>query len=165
MDHTESLQDLLAELKPRSILLLGLLGEHLIDDYLSAHRDCELAFAEPDHVLDQLDSLPCYDLVLVSNTIEYMPRDRAIQLIARLRDVHARKLILFVATGDEWPDVVSQWSKSDLLALGFMQMAENTVSGRPIHIYGYDILTYKTCPDWLNGRFWANPGLFDKHWW
>ncbi len=165
MDHAESLQDLLGELKPKSILLLGLLGEHLIDDYLSEHSDCELVLAEPDDVMDRLDSLPAYDLVFVSNTIEYMPRDKAIQLIARLRDVHARRLILFVAMGDEWPDVVSKWSKSDLLALGLVQMAENVVAGRPIHIYGYDILTYKTCPDWLNSRFWANPNLFDEHCW
>jgi len=165
MDSAESLEELLGELDPKSILVLGQLGEHLIDDYVSDHLDCKLARADPEHVLEQLDSLARYDLVFVSHTIEYMAADRAIQLIARLRDIHARRLILVVAMGEQWPGSISVWNKRDLLALGLVQIAENIVSDRLVHVYGYDILTYKTSPDWLSSRFWANPGLFDKYWW
>lgn len=165
MKQAESLQDLLHGLRPRNILVLGPLGERLIDDYRHADPDCELTVIEPDELFDEFDSLPRYDLVFISHTIEKLPKDEAIRLIARLRDIHARRLILLVMMGEGWPNAVSQWHKRDVLALGLVQMAENITNGLPVHIYGYDILTYKTCPDWLNSRFWAHPELFGKHWW
>lgn len=162
MDCAESLQDLLGGLNPDSILVLGSLGEHFVDDYIAKHSSCVVEYIEAEQVLARLDGLARYDLVLVSYVIELMERHDAIHLIARLRDIHARRLVLFVPIGDDWPDLVSHWSKRDLLGLGLVQMAENKALGRAIHIYGYDILTYKIRPDWLNSRFWANPQLFDK---
>lgn len=40
-------------------------------------------------------------------------------------------------------------------ALGFMVGAVDTV--HHMNLYYYDLDTYKTVPDWLNARFWANP--------
>ncbi|MGD8939893.1 MAG: DUF6231 family protein [Gammaproteobacteria bacterium] len=34
-----------------------------------------------------------------------------------------------------------------------------------MHVYAFDIASYKTTPDWLNNKYWANPELWDKHWW
>ncbi|MDD3447840.1 MAG: DUF6231 family protein [Gammaproteobacteria bacterium] len=34
-----------------------------------------------------------------------------------------------------------------------------------VHLYGFDIATYKVTPDWLNSRYWANPELWDRYWW
>jgi hypothetical protein len=40
-------------------------------------------------------------------------------------------------------------------ALGFALSATDTAENRRIHYYDLD--TYKTVPDWLNARHWANP--------
>ena len=32
-------------------------------------------------------------------------------------------------------------------------------------LFGYDVGTYKTTPDWLNADHWANPELWNKHRW
>jgi hypothetical protein len=40
-------------------------------------------------------------------------------------------------------------------ALGFTLSATDTAENRRIHYYDLD--TYKTVPDWLNARHWANP--------
>jgi len=40
-------------------------------------------------------------------------------------------------------------------ALGFMHSSAEPTEG--LHFYYYDLDTYKTVPDWLNARFWANP--------
>ncbi|WP_290652932.1 DUF6231 family protein [Aquisalimonas sp.] len=32
-------------------------------------------------------------------------------------------------------------------------------------LYGFDVGTYKTTPDWLNPRYWANPELWGKYRW
>lgn len=165
MDDAKSLQGLLGDLDPESILVLGSLGEHFIDEYIAVHPHCSAEFIDAKQALAQLGSLARYDLVLVSHTIEFMQKDEAIRLIARLRDVHAGRLVLFVPMGDGWPGLISRWNKRDLLALGLVQMAEHDLSAGSVHIYGYDILTYKPRPDWLNNRFWANPALFDKYWW
>jgi hypothetical protein len=36
-------------------------------------------------------------------------------------------------------------------------MARYQVESKPLYLYQYAIETYKTTPDWLNSKFWANP--------
>ena len=40
-------------------------------------------------------------------------------------------------------------------ALGFTLSLADTAAN--VRVYHYDLDTYKTVPDWLNARFWANP--------
>jgi hypothetical protein len=40
-------------------------------------------------------------------------------------------------------------------ALGFTLSSADTAEN--MRIYYYDLDTYKTVPDWLNSRHWANP--------
>jgi hypothetical protein len=41
------------------------------------------------------------------------------------------------------------------LALGFDLAAHDTA--HHVRLHAFDLDTYKTVPDWLNARFWANP--------
>ncbi len=41
------------------------------------------------------------------------------------------------------------------LALGFERLYESADGA--VHLYGHDIATYKTVPDWLNAKYWAHP--------
>jgi len=169
MARAESLHNLLGDMSLETILAIGLsdggVGRQLIDDYLTQHNTCTAEYIGAKDILERLNGLGRYDLVIVSQTIELMSRSDAMHLISKLRDLHSQRLVLFVSIGDSWQNSVSQWKKRDLLSLGLIQLNDYEGEAGPIHIYGYDILTYKTCPDWLNSRFWATPNLFGKHWW
>ncbi len=45
------------------------------------------------------------------------------------------------------------------IALGFALAATDTTE--KVRIHEYDLGTYKPVPDWLNSRFWANPGRWE----
>lgn len=72
-------------------------------------------------------------------------------LIARFRDVSARALLLWLPAG--------------------RQLNASALGLTPLHdygdgaLYGYEIATYKTPPDWLNADYWANPQMWDKKRW
>lgn len=86
------------------------------------------------------------------------------RLLARLRDLHADKVIHVEATRAEASDSdVQSWSMADSLALGFTQNQELQDYG--MQIYEFDIRTYKPAPDWLNSKHWANPEMWEKHRW
>lgn len=89
-----------------------------------------------------------------------------IRLLARLRDLHANKVIHI-----EQNDAQTQgWTMADSLALGFSSLAlpKDRKSGlqfTDLQIYDFDIHSYKPAPDWLNARHWANPEMWEKHRW
>lgn len=76
---------------------------------------------------------------------------RLAPVIARLRDVSARALLL-------WLPVHRQLNAP---ALG-MTLLRDYGDGV---LYGYEIATYKSPPDWLNAHYWANPQMWDKKRW
>lgn len=81
-------------------------------------------------------------------------------LLARLRDLHARQLLAFIPVTD------SDWQAADGLALGLQRQARfEDEHGVLREAWSYDIRTYKSVPDWLNPRFWANPEQWDRARW
>ena len=93
-----------------------------------------------------------YDLAIVADALEYMEKGHARKLLAALRDVHASRLCVAVRTGERWQGLTSHWDPTE-------------TDGGPIHLYKYDIATYKQTPDWLNSRHWANPAMWNKYRW
>ena len=163
MKYAESLDDILDGLSPSNMLIIGPVGQSLVGAYLSGHPQCQATIIEPDDIMPKLDGLGRYDLVFVSHVLETLPFEKGVQLVARLRDIHAKRLVLSVLTEGE--NSAADWRKTDFLSLGLVQLAENTSNNKKIHVFGYDVLNYKTNPDWLNSRYWAHPELYDKHWW
>jgi hypothetical protein len=51
------------------------------------------------------------------------------------------------------------------LAMGFEKVYQWSWQGRELSLYLFQLYDYKTLPDWLNSRYWANPDLFDKFYW
>ena len=49
-----------------------------------------------------------------------------------------------------------------LQALGFLLQGERAAVP---WVMAFDVGCYKSTPDWLNARHWANPQLWDKHRW
>ena len=86
-----------------------------------------------------------------------MDRVLARQLIAALRDLLARQMLVFV------PENLLE--DTALLGLALNCQARFEVDGMEWQAWSYDIRTYKAVPDWLNPRFWANPENWDKYRW
>lgn len=79
------------------------------------------------------------------------------QLIAVMRDLLARQLLLFV------PE--NLLDGTTLIGLGLTRQAQYELDGESWQAWTYDIRTYKSVPDWLNPKFWANPENWNKYRW
>lgn len=86
-----------------------------------------------------------------------MERGEARALIAALRDLLARQMLVFV------PENLLE--DTALLGLALARQARFEVDGQAWQAWSYDIRTYKAVPDWLNPRFWANPENWNKFRW
>ena len=163
-EQTE-LQALIHQFQPQQILSIGPAGQELFTSYLAGCPECSLQECISVPTLEQLDGYGRYDLVFVSHVLESMPKSQAEQLIARLRDLHSERLIIVLPIGKDWPGHASHWQQTDMLGLGFSRVAKFQYKQHLVHIYAFDIASYKTTPEWLNSKYWANPEMFDKYWW
>lgn len=108
-----------------------------------------------ENAVPQLSELGRQDLVLIGG-LEALPRKDGEVLLSRLRDVYARRVLARVVLGDTW-------QQSDMTAFGFTRLAAMAPTDGVL--YGYDVASYKTTPDWLNPRYWANPELWGEYRW
>lgn len=79
------------------------------------------------------------------------------QIIAAMRDLLARQLLVFV------PE--NLLDGTTLIGLGLTRQAQYELEGKNWQAWTYDIRTYKSVPDWLNPKFWANPENWNKYRW
>ena len=163
--YADDITKLLHQLKPHSIILLDPDGTGLCSAYLQAHPECELEYVAQPDAAAQLGVGGRYDLCIVANTLEYMDKISAGQLIARLRDLLARQLFVVVPVGEGWPDLESYWAMSDFIGFGMHLVSDYEHDGRCWHMYKFDLADYKLTPDWLNARYWAHPERWDKERW
>jgi hypothetical protein len=163
-EQTE-LRSLIQQFQPQQILSIGPAGQELFAEYLASCKECTLQEFTSPPTLQTLDGCQRFDLAFVSHVLERMPKPEAEQLIARLRDMHCDRLIIVIPIGTDWPDHESQWQQTDLLGLGFFLLAAFHSNQHLVHIYAFDIASYKVTPEWLTNKYWANPELFDKYWW
>lgn len=164
LEQTE-LKSLIEHFHLQRVLSIGPAGSELFAGYLKQQPDCQLENLKSISDLNNLSQAPRFDLAFVSHVLERMPKVEAEHLIASLRDVYSDRVIVVVPVGSNWFDNVSQWEPTDMLGLGFSKVGEFTFQDKPVHIYAFDIDNYKTTPDWLNNKYWANPELFGKYWW
>lgn len=152
-----ALRSLLGEQQTRSVLLIGSLPEVDWPSALAADSTPEFVALPPERA----HTLPQYglqDLVAIGNTLEVLPRRDAEIMLAGLRDLYARRVLLRLAAN-------AIWRHQDVMAFGFTRLAQLTSDGNAVTYYGFDVGTYKTTPDWLNAKYWANPELFGRYRW
>ncbi len=104
-----------------------------------------------------------HDLAIVmifdsNQTME--PRQR--RLISQLRDTGSARVLVTVS---QETAAAGWWRIADLIALGYRRSAGSRKLTSGWAIYYYDIHDYKTTPDWLNRRYWANPERWDEERW
>ena len=160
----KDLQELITTIKPESMLLAGGANEYsdLIQE--SAAR-CQIKPIDLAGLCTDIDRLPVFDVILLTDVLEQLPKSEAEALIGRLRDLHSRHLFLFIRIGEDWPGIESQWRRNDLLAHGFSLYRRYDADGLEYHLYRFELESYKATPEWLNSQYWANPELFDKYRW
>ncbi len=154
--HLPDLATLLELTHPRSLLLVDPAAPGLPADYLDAHPECRVTRVG-DPVLDTLRTLGRFELGVVANTLEHLEPRVAAMVLARLRDLHTARFVALVPMGRGWQHQRSTWETSDLLAFGMSLMARYRVGDRPVHLYHYNLDTYKITPEWFNARYWAHP--------
>lgn len=108
----------------------------------------------PDSADLQKKALSNFDYAVLSDLPGQMDKAAAEALLAGMRDINAQKV--FWVLGKDAP-----WTAKEALALGFRQLQHSGAST----LYGFDIDNYKTTPDWLNAKNWANPERWDKSRW
>ncbi|ABI56937.1 DUF6231 family protein [Alkalilimnicola ehrlichii MLHE-1] len=145
----------LADAQPRSVLAVGPLAGEVATRLFDRETTKQIAL-DTGEASDALARQGVVDIAILTDTLERLDRREASGLLARLRDVYARRVVLLVAHDR------CQWSGTDLTALGFSRLHDAPGAGT---LYGFDIATYKTTPDWLNPDYWANPELWERHRW
>lgn len=138
MDWRDHLRDCLLALRPASICTLDPAARRFVETLLPGVR-CHTPDAQPP--------VPC-ELALGIDALDGLDRAGASALIARIRTYAAPRLLLVASP-------VCALDTDAFRALGFALSQDDTAAGTRVHFY--DIATYKTVPDWLNARFWANP--------
>ncbi|MBE9533296.1 MAG: hypothetical protein IMF04_04165 [Proteobacteria bacterium] len=108
--------------------------------------------------LEQLTNIEPINLAIISDIIESMTKEHAIEWLAMVRNRHARSLIIIV---DSTKPNEQPWQLADYLALGLNKIADH----KQYQLFAYAIESYRPKRDWLNSRFWANPENFDKYRW
>lgn len=148
----------IAGFSPQSLLCLGTAEADLLDPCRAMLPDSRFETRACAPSLQELETETAHDLILISGVLEGLPRAEGEQLIARLRDLGAPRLILALSSKTDW-------RIPDLLALGLVVLGDLKVDDRRLRLFAFDIAAYKTTPDWLNSRYWAHPELWGKYWW
>lgn len=94
------------------------------------------------------------DITIVGGQLQNLPRPEAEHILARLRDVHSRRVLLLL---DD-----HRWSADALRALGFLEKAADRAGTR---VFLYDADEYNQPREWNNPTHWANPDNFSKYRW
>jgi len=147
---------LIAEARPATLLGIGPQPRDFYAPCLARDPRCDLTLLAAEDAPARLPQLGRFDFAFVAGALEHLPKTDAAALIARLRDLHARRLALAVG----FP-AARAWSHEELLAFGLTRVAASGDAA----LYVFDIAHYKQTPDWLNSDNWAHPELFDKYRW
>ena len=109
---SDQLSDLIKKLSDGSKSIL-VLGEN-IDQVLVNKDPIHLS----EKTLDQLSEHNMFDFVLIKDLLETLDHEKAEHVIAQVRDIHAREILLILSNN-------SEWKTTDLIGLGLRQICRN----------------------------------------
>lgn len=138
MNWRDHLQARLLEIRPESVCAL---------DDAARQLAAEVLPGTPLRRPDDPPGPPCA-LALGVDALNGLDARQAEQLIGRTRLYLAPRILLAA-------HAAGPLDEDTFRALGFTLSAADPAA--QVRIHYYDLDTYKTVPDWLNARFWANP--------
>ncbi|MBB4862742.1 hypothetical protein HNP46_001586 [Pseudomonas nitritireducens] len=154
----QALAALLDRYAPQRLLLVGASQIPAVDAFLAAHPDCELFHADAGALPADLAGQR-YDLALLADCLEHLPRREAQQLVGGIRNLNSSRVAVLVDLD------AAQAQDADFYALAMQASERFQRDAQVITLFTYDLREYKQVPDWLNAKFWANPQNFGKYWW
>ncbi|AGI23331.1 DUF6231 family protein [Pseudomonas sp. MT3] len=154
----QALAALLDRYAPQRLLLVGASQIPAVDAFCAAHPDCEL-FHAPAGALPADIAAHRYDLALLADCLEHLPRRDAQQLVGGIRNLNSSKVAVLVDLD------AAQAQDTDFYALAMQASERFQRDAQVLTLFTYDLHEYKQVPDWLNAKFWANPENFGKYWW
>lgn len=154
----QALAALLDHHAPQRLLLVGASQLPALSAFQEAHPEALLAQA-PAGALPADLAAQRYDLALLVDCLEHLPKRTGLELLGGIRNLNASRLAVLVDLA------ACGWQETDFFALA-LQASENFQrEGQTLTLFTYDLRDYKQVPDWLNAKFWANPENFGKYWW
>lgn len=161
-DH-DILESVLTQRLPRNLLLIGSDANRLVVKWCQHNPQCEVV--DLGSVFDvSVDSMrDRFDVAVLAGELTDQPRRQLEQLVAGLRDRYSEHLVIRLDATDsdskDQPAAGTGLNIDDLRALGLRRL---TGSER---LFQFNLDDYKSKPDWLNSRYWANPDRWDKDRW
>lgn len=152
-----ALAALLDHYAPARLLHVGRSEQPALEAFMQSHA-CQLE-RSTEAPLPAAISAQRYDLALVADCLEHLPKRTGLELLGGIRNLNASRLAVLVDL-----DAVG-WQATDLYALALQATERFQRDGQTLTLFTYDLLDYKQVPDWLNAKFWANPHLYGKYWW
>jgi len=142
---------LIQEIKPATLLLIGTESTELDTE------DAESTHIQTADSLSALKALGRFDLVIVLGALNSLNKKQGELLLGRLKNLHAKRLLLSHQPCPEWP-------LQDFLAFAMSELNHYpTDADKPEQqLFEYNIYSYKSVPEWLNNKFWANPKMWNK---
>jgi hypothetical protein len=154
----QALAALLDHHAPQRLLLVGASQLPALSAFQQAHPDALLAQAPAGPLPAEL-AAQRYDLALVVDCLEHLPKRTALELLGGIRNLNASRLAVLVDLA------ACNWQETDFFALALQASERFRREGQTLTLFTYDLRDYKQVPDWLNAKFWANPENFGKYWW
>ncbi|MCY1279867.1 hypothetical protein D9M69_320750 [compost metagenome] len=149
---------LLDRYAPERLLLVGASDLPALQAFCEAHPDSQVARA-PAGALPAELAAQRFDLALVADCLEHLPKRTALELLGGIRNLNASRLAVLVDLA------ASEWTETDFFALALQASERFRRDEQTLTLFTYDLHEYKQVPDWLNAKFWANPENFGKYWW
>ncbi|MDE0310532.1 MAG: DUF6231 family protein [Acidiferrobacterales bacterium] len=157
-------QILLQRLKsdpPESVLIVAPKLSRVLAEFASQSENLQVTHVAFESLEKSTRELERYDFAaVVESTFLQLDGHAAQQLVARLRDLHAK--LLWVAVSDG-PDTA--FSSKDAMAQGMRMVDPTQFGNKDTKWFEFSLKFYKPVPKWLNARDWANPDRWDKDRW
>lgn len=154
----QALAALLDRYQPRSLLVLGASEMPAVKAFVEAHPDCRIDQSQTAPLSAEL-AAKRYDLALVVDCLEHLSKREGLELLGGIRNLNSNRLAVLADLN------ACQWQETDFFALALQASECFQREQQTLHLFTYDLLSYKQVPDWLNAKFWANPENFGKYWW
>ncbi|QKZ03409.1 DUF6231 family protein [Pseudomonas eucalypticola] len=154
----QALAALLDRYAPPRLLVVGAADFPALAAFRQAHPEAIVAQAVPGVLPADLAGQR-FDLAVVVDCLEHLPKRTALQLLGGIRNLNASRIAVLVDL------TASGWQETDFYALALQASERFQRDDQVLTLFTYDLREYKQVPDWLNARFWANPENFGKYWW
>ncbi|MGE6529861.1 DUF6231 family protein [Pseudomonas sp. NPDC077382] len=154
----QALAALLEQHHPARLLYVGRSELPAIDAFSRSYNHCQID-RSPTGPLPADLAARRYDLALVADCLEHLPKRDGLQLLGGIRNLNTSRMAVLVDLN------ASDWQATDFYSLALQLSGRFERDGQTVTLFTYDLLDYKQVPDWLNAKYWANPQMFGKYWW